>query len=112
MKPVFQTRFGPDGDCYAACLASILEIAIDQVPVLGEQWTHDLRRWLESMGMQPMFFYGGNPKYGYTIVGQHMPDRTIHSSVWFDQALIHDPSPRPLSRPSYPILLRTTLRPT
>lgn len=33
MKPVYQTRFGyPNGNCWEACLASLLEIPLEQVP--------------------------------------------------------------------------------
>lgn len=32
MIPVDQTEYGPHGNCFAACVASILECSIDQVP--------------------------------------------------------------------------------
>ena len=31
MKPVFQTRFGQQGNCLAACVASILEVELEVV---------------------------------------------------------------------------------
>lgn len=31
MKPVFQTRFGKQGNCLAACVASILEVELEVV---------------------------------------------------------------------------------
>lgn len=37
MKPVFQTRYGkPEGNCTEACLASMLEIPLEEVPSLYE----------------------------------------------------------------------------
>lgn len=32
MKPVHQTTFYPQGNCYAACVASILELQLSEVP--------------------------------------------------------------------------------
>ncbi len=33
MKPVDQTTFGhPGGNCFSACVASLLEMSVDQVP--------------------------------------------------------------------------------
>ena len=36
MIPVTQTRTGADGNCFAACLASILEIPLRSVPDFGD----------------------------------------------------------------------------
>ncbi len=83
MKPVFQTRFGRDGNCYAACLASILEIDLD-----------DAIRLMNA---------------GYSIVSQRMPDGTTHATVWRAGRMVHDPSPRPLSKPDYPVVLTTRI---
>lgn len=35
MRPVDQTILGAGGNCFAACLASVLEIPLDQVPDVG-----------------------------------------------------------------------------
>ncbi len=38
MKPVDQTKFGyPEGNCLMACVASILEVALDELPDLFER---------------------------------------------------------------------------
>jgi len=61
MKPVFQTRFHlpgePPGNCFPACIASLLEVSISDVPQPGiddkddwsEYWTR-LGAWLEGLG--------------------------------------------------------------
>jgi len=47
MIPVDQTRFhdpegkSPPGNCWAACLASILEFRLEDVPDLADYWTPD-----------------------------------------------------------------------
>ena len=51
MKPVYQTRFGKDGNCFAACIASLLECPIHDVdwPMIDdttwiEQWNDRLSK--------------------------------------------------------------------
>lgn len=50
MKPVRQTRFGPeDGNCFEACLASVLDLAdVDQVPRYTES-NQDIRPYLRKL---------------------------------------------------------------
>lgn len=57
MKPIFQTKLlPPDGNCFIACLASILECEIDELPDLsdieasGENWLIGLNVRLKPMG--------------------------------------------------------------
>jgi hypothetical protein len=53
MKPVAQTVFGsPDGNCLAACIASILELPTEAVPVSGRagEWPEELTAFLEPLG--------------------------------------------------------------
>lgn len=40
MKKLYQTKYGEEGNCFAACVASLFEIGIDEVPFLGkdEEW--------------------------------------------------------------------------
>ncbi len=45
MKPVYQTKFGKQGNCFVACVASILECEITDLPDLDE--TPEGRNWLE-----------------------------------------------------------------
>jgi hypothetical protein len=46
MKPVKQTKFGPvEGNCFAACLASLLEVPIEEIKI-GKA---DSPNWLENL---------------------------------------------------------------
>ena len=40
MKPIHQTKFGKEGNCFAACIASVLDCEIDSVPFWAdsEEW--------------------------------------------------------------------------
>jgi len=52
MKPIKQTIFGEGkGNCLSACIASILELKIEEVPVfISSDWWNDLQKWLQSKG--------------------------------------------------------------
>lgn len=59
MKPVHQTNFQRGtGNCFAACLASILEMPLEEVPNFchegsdadGSTWLERTARWLEERG--------------------------------------------------------------
>jgi hypothetical protein len=56
VKPVKQTIFagpGVRGDCFRACVASVLELAIEDVPhfVAMNDWWGELQKWLSPSGM-------------------------------------------------------------
>lgn len=52
MKPVMQTTFHEHtGNCWAACLASMLEITLDEVPDLrGDGQFERTKEWLDTLG--------------------------------------------------------------
>ncbi len=63
MIPVYQTKFGgseapeeDQGNCMAACLASIFELFLEDVPdfageITNGQWYVHLQRWLATMNL-------------------------------------------------------------
>lgn len=53
MKPVDQTKFtSTDGNCFAACVASIMELGLDDVPDLaGPEQLDKLETWLKTRGL-------------------------------------------------------------
>ena len=70
MKSVDQTKFGyPEGNCLMACVASILEVGLDDLPDLfercciqredgvfwegGEYWLDVLQEGVEALGARP-----------------------------------------------------------
>lgn len=53
MKPVFQTRFGKEGNCWAACLASLFEVPLEEVDHCSgnhEDWLQNTTKWLAARG--------------------------------------------------------------
>lgn len=116
MIPVHQTKFSDPanaqrGNCFSACLASILEISIDLVPEFhGGTWTGDLQRWLRGFGMVCLWIEHDDNK-ALPMVIDALPGQKIyaivagnspwgpwgHATVWeFDGngcRMIHDPHP-------------------
>lgn len=101
MRPVHQTKFGrPDGNCFAACVASVFEIPIEDAPDLsaGEQrglhWLQVVQEWLAPRGLWycDVKFDGILP-LGYHLIGGMGPRGLPHSVVGCNGKMVHDPHP-------------------
>ena len=100
MKPVRQTIFGkPDGNCFQACVASLLEVPLEEVPSFTEKWWLELEAWLESRGLAPLLLTWPLAKGSYFCLDTHyiacgLAGRGLrHSVIYKNQELIHDPHP-------------------
>lgn len=100
MKPVYQTVFGkPNGNCFQACVASILEMDLDDVPHVckgdNPEWMYDLNKWLLQFGLGALTvaFQDEAPiKHGYCCAcGPCGPEGLKHSIVLKDFKLAHNP---------------------
>ncbi len=107
MIPVDQDLFGPEeGNCVAACVASLLELPLADVPNIcaassgpPEQWLERLNAWLRRYGLVAVlldtadFFdwswFGG----AWCIVSGKSERGLLHATVWRDGQLVHDPHP-------------------
>ena len=62
MKKVYQTKFGNiSGNCFPACVASILEIPLETIPnvcVLGEDWFESFLFWCGTIGFSYVELFG------------------------------------------------------
>jgi hypothetical protein len=97
MKPVHQTKFGEEGNCFAACAASILEMPIEAMPE-GLRYIDEWRDWLHVRGF-------GIKRYGwpahpapaddYLIVRGESPRGFArgHEVVVLGGQTVHDPHP-------------------
>lgn len=109
MQPIEQTRFTPEegGNCYAACIASILECSLDEVPQLNgdEGLTEEgysayrdrLYDWLRQRNLDPLYFEAGRewvPR-GYAVLAVRSPrfPELEHAVVARDGEVIWDPHP-------------------
>lgn len=108
MKPVDQTTFGlPGGNCFSACVASILELAIDHVPYfMGDaDWWDGFSDWIRPLGFYPVMvplhtsswrpcgwhiLSGRSPRASDEDVGK---EQYLHSVVAQADRIVHDPHP-------------------
>jgi len=112
MKFQDQTTFGGPhtskeerGNCYAACIASILGLPLETVPNFcagGEAWFSETNKWLhENCGVVISTWredpFGAYPKeYGeavYIASGKSPRGDWNHSVVWSRGSVLHDPHP-------------------
>lgn len=119
MIRVTQTVFGADGNCLPACVASILELDIAEVPnfCAGQfdgSWLRRMADWLAERGFSAVHVSVGDRDPGAThdpeglaIIAEWLKTRRVglaivsgytargrsHSTVWRDGDLVHDPHP-------------------
>ncbi len=97
MKPVDQTKFGEvEGNCLAACVASIFEIGIADVPDLsGDDWWSFLRAWCHRRGFYPVLIEAGATDrflLGFAIKSGRSPrGKWDHAVVALKGEMVHDP---------------------
>lgn len=94
MKRVVQTRTGEDGNCFAACLASIFHIPLRSIPDFGDDdFIGDVNDFLSKHGMS----YRRVPMYqkpsGWSTIEGISPRGGLHACVAKDGELIWDPHP-------------------
>jgi hypothetical protein len=97
MKPILQTKFGEQGNCLQACIASLLEIEMDAVPEfpISGQFLH-LERFMRQRGLQPVAYPPERftPPYDvYYLVWGLSPRGIRHSVIYQNNLMVHDPHP-------------------
>ena len=108
MVPVEQTRLSPDegGNCHAACIASILECPLEDVPQLlpgdavsdaaWDEYRPRLNAWLRERNLIELYFSAGDWKpTGYAIAGVksvRFPGFE-HAVVALNGEIVWDPHP-------------------
>lgn len=114
MKPVHQNRFGKiEGNCFEACIASLLECSIKEIPILNDNhsefnhvtkpWSKKLVDFLDIKGLcfVEMTFTGGKEigywlfHSGYSIITGKSPreGNILHCVVAYQGKMVHDPHP-------------------
>lgn len=100
MIPVDQTKFGSDGNCMSACLASILEIGIEEVQCKDEDnWYKKTNDWLQAEYNLALMTVTKIPYWfkGYLIMCGESPRGIEHATVGQVvegvATIVHDPHP-------------------
>lgn len=116
MKPVDQTIFSSEdgsvnGNCFPSCLASLLELPIDQIPAFQDMsdsiWFEPFCKFLAKHGYEfvDMFYFPMNGNWadlikqspgidGFFMVGGTSPRSYVtagHAVIYKDGNLVHDP---------------------
>lgn len=106
MKPVDQTSFGWTGNCFSACIASILELPIEAVPQMMtlegindtdgcSGWWERFCKWCDANNVDVKYIGDrlAEAPAGYCIKtgrSPRNPDR-FHAVVALDGVVVHDP---------------------
>jgi hypothetical protein len=96
VRPLTQTRVGDNGNCFATCLASILEC---KVPEFGdgtdEEFFAAADKFLDGHGLtyRRVPVDGAKPS-GYSTIEGVSPRGGLHACVARDGKLVHDPHPQ------------------
>ena len=102
MKPVMQTTFGEDGNCMAACVASLLEMPLGAVPALnGVLWFVSLEKFLALRGLGLLRVYAEDWGTARLMVLTTLPFIATgmgprgrrHAFVYVPGGRHHDPHP-------------------
>lgn len=109
MIKVYQDKFGMYGNCLSACVASILELPLRDVPWFADpsekgksDWYHSLRDFCLKHGFEPVYHYIQREKMDegitYPLDRYHMisgisPRGYSHAVVGFNGKIVHDPHP-------------------
>lgn len=102
MKPTTQTRTGSDGNCFAACLASILDTELPEfgIDVPEEIFWKNVDAWLASRGYtyKQVPYDPANPPEGWSTIEGTSPRGGQHACVAYNGELVWDPHPLDGSR--------------
>lgn len=99
MTPVDQTKFGkPHGNCLAAATASVTDIPLEDFPDLSEEngWYRRYEVFLNHRGYELLYLDNTCHPYRppcYAIGAGMSPRGLMHSCVFLDGKLVHDPHP-------------------
>ena len=96
MRAVDQTTYGSaDGNCFSACVASILEIPLEEVPrFMRVSWP--FLRWLAGRGLSASLYKRVDyipPGYSIATGPSMRFAGKMHACVALDGIVIHDPHP-------------------
>jgi hypothetical protein len=107
MLPQKQTIFGEGGNCFSACIASICDLPLSEVPVFGEHgyWYFEVIDFLHRHGFVihgkimkesfPLWYKHYEGVDGYFIVGGGSPRmiKNGHAVIYKEDTPFFDPHP-------------------
>ena len=98
----YQNKFGKEGNCFAACIATITGISLESIPTFLEpkgEWYQKYKEWIQTKGFDMVALTDWTeeskefaPKV-YSIVSGKGPRGLDHSVVYYHLDMFHDPHP-------------------
>lgn len=110
MKPVYQTKYGEgEGNCFQACLASIFELELEDVPdfcnvypTKDNTWFNEYTKWLNGKGYSVLTFSllenssislnGPQLRGCILLVSGKNKNKVQHCTIYRDGECIHNPN--------------------
>lgn len=95
-------RINQHGDCFRACVASVLEMSREQVPHFAQEsngvasvFWNSAMDWLEALGWNYVHSPVDKPRDGYHFISGPSPrgGGIVHMVVGLNDEIIHDPHP-------------------
>lgn len=120
MTPVFQTRFGKEGNCFQAAVASLLDLRLEDVPdfvyarwpeekagkglefedgdvLVNPFWWQDFTAWAAARNLEVLCIFGRICKMviptGTFLAGGMSLRGTLHTVIYRGDTMLHDPHP-------------------
>jgi hypothetical protein len=106
MRPVKQDRlYSPEGisngNCFAACLASLLDLKLWMVPPFEDmfgrdEWRNRVKEWLGKMFKMDIIYYDHHKTENmpeFYIASGKSKRGVYHSVIYSNGVLVHDPHP-------------------
>ncbi len=106
MESMHDPENGSHGDCFRACIASLLHLSIGEVPHFCDEtgadgaWWTNLHRWANDRGLFVILYEGSLGlagslnRAGYTITSGPSPrGEWSHAVIYLGDELAHDPHP-------------------
>lgn len=104
MRPVEQTLLSSEGvigNCFQCCVASVLELPLEEVPHFckDDRWPLNFYEWLDSKGygwveLKGCDFYSFSENLGYHIISGPSPrNKGLHGVVGLNSEPYFDPHP-------------------
>lgn len=95
-----------NGDCYRACICSILEKELEDIPNFqkdgNEKFAENLDKWISDSGFRLLEIVNSDSDYlkkaikdCYVIASGTSPrdKNKLHAVVWYNGEVVHDPHP-------------------
>lgn len=95
MFKVFQTKKGIGGNCFQACVASMLDVPLWAIPDLANMhedgWWKKSQEWFRDIGIDAVVYAGRSDDVPLCIASYERDNGRFHAVVVQNNKIVHDP---------------------